>query len=125
MAPALTYRLGFQNANAYYSTARLNGLPKGGTITIRARAEGNMIRLEVEGTGIGMPEDIRARCTEPFFSTKGSNGWLSGRRAPHSVSLMPQCCLRLVLLPRLEAEDVTDEGNPRPPPCHDPKTEQP
>jgi hypothetical protein len=75
-----------------------------------------MIRLEVEDTGIGMPEDIRARCTEPFFSTKGSNGWLSGRRAPHSVSLMPQCCLRLVLLPRLEAEDVTDEGNPRPPP---------
>ena len=52
----------------------VDAMPKGGTITIRARAEGEMVRLEVEDTGIGMPEDIRTRCTEPFFSTKGSHG---------------------------------------------------
>ena len=52
----------------------VDAMPKGGTITIRARAEGDMVRLEVQDTGIGMPEEIRARCTEPFFSTKGSHG---------------------------------------------------
>jgi signal transduction histidine kinase len=52
----------------------VDATPKGGTITIRARAEGDMVRLEVQDTGIGMPEDIRVRCTEPFFSTKGSHG---------------------------------------------------
>ena len=52
----------------------VDAMPKGGTITIGARAEGDMVRLEVQDTGIGMPEDIRMRCTEPFFSTKGSHG---------------------------------------------------
>jgi len=52
----------------------VDAMPKGGTITMRACAEGDVVRLEVEDTGIGMPEDIRTRCTEPFFSTKGSHG---------------------------------------------------
>jgi PAS domain S-box-containing protein len=52
----------------------VDAMPKGGTITIRACAEGDMVRLEVEDTGIGMSEEARARCTEPFFSTKGAHG---------------------------------------------------
>ena len=52
----------------------VDAMPMGGTITIRAYAEGDMVRLEVEDTGTGMTEDVRARCTEPFFSTKGPHG---------------------------------------------------
>ena len=52
----------------------VDAMPTGGTITIRAAADGDMARLEVEDTGTGMTEDVRARCTEPFFSTKGPHG---------------------------------------------------
>jgi PAS domain S-box-containing protein len=52
----------------------VDAMPTGGTITIRAFAEGDLVRLEVEDTGIGMAEDVRARCAEPFFSTKGPHG---------------------------------------------------
>jgi PAS domain S-box-containing protein len=52
----------------------VDAMPRGGTITIRACTEGDLVRLEVEDTGTGMTEDIRARCTEPFFSTKGPHG---------------------------------------------------
>ena len=52
----------------------VDAMPRGGTITVRACAEGDVIRLEVQDTGIGMTEDVRTRCTEPFFSTKGSHG---------------------------------------------------
>ena len=52
----------------------VDAMPGGGTITVRACADGDMVRLEVQDTGIGITEEIRARCMEPFFSTKGSHG---------------------------------------------------
>src|SRR5207248_8985603 len=52
----------------------VDALPEGGTITVRARPDGDGVRVEVADTGIGMSEEVRRRCLEPFFSTKGQQG---------------------------------------------------
>jgi CheY-like chemotaxis protein/anti-sigma regulatory factor (Ser/Thr protein kinase) len=45
-----------------------------GTITVRARVAGAEVVLEVADDGQGMTEEVRARCLEPFFTTKGEQG---------------------------------------------------
>ncbi|HKX64750.1 MAG TPA: ATP-binding protein, partial [Rhizomicrobium sp.] len=59
----------------------VDAMPRGGTITIRtvaasdpSRPDANRVRLEVEDSGVGMDEDTRRRCLEPFFTTKGERG---------------------------------------------------
>jgi CheY-like chemotaxis protein len=60
----------------------VDAMPEGGILTVRpavgAIASGSVIpqsvHLEVIDTGIGMDEDTRARCMEPFFTTKGERG---------------------------------------------------
>jgi signal transduction histidine kinase/ActR/RegA family two-component response regulator len=63
----------------------VDALPKGGTITLRTRvtkgdvhnitgAYDTHVVVEVSDTGIGMNEETRKRCLEPFFSTKGKRG---------------------------------------------------
>ncbi len=52
----------------------VDAMPQGGTITIRSRMEKDALIVEVSDTGVGMTEEIRKRCFEPFFSTKGSEG---------------------------------------------------
>ncbi len=41
-----------------------------GTITVRARQDGNRVRVEVEDTGPGISADVRDRIFEPFVTTK-------------------------------------------------------
>ena len=38
--------------------------------TLRARSDGQMIRIEVEDNGPGIPKEICSRIFEPFFTTK-------------------------------------------------------
>jgi PAS domain S-box-containing protein len=56
----------------------VDAMPAGGSLTLRTRAinEGPASRvcLEVTDTGVGMDEDTRRRCLEPFFTTKGERG---------------------------------------------------
>jgi DNA-binding response OmpR family regulator/anti-sigma regulatory factor (Ser/Thr protein kinase) len=59
----------------------VDALPQGGTITVRTRnatLRGGdhepCVHLEVVDTGIGMDEETRRRCLEPFFTTKGDRG---------------------------------------------------
>ncbi|MDJ0278839.1 histidine kinase famiy protein [Sphingomonas sp. 2R-10] len=61
-----------------------DAMPDGGTLTIAserrrldggdprfgARLSGDFIALSITDTGVGMAEDVRARVTEPFFTTK-------------------------------------------------------
>jgi signal transduction histidine kinase len=51
----------------------VDAIPDEGEITIRTRTDGNNVFIEVTDTGIGMTEEVRARCFEPLFSTKGKD----------------------------------------------------
>ncbi|MBI5777733.1 MAG: response regulator, partial [Nitrospirae bacterium] len=52
----------------------VDAMPKGGTITLRTSRKDGQVVLEVVDTGTGMTEEVRQRCLEPFFSTKGDRG---------------------------------------------------
>jgi DNA-binding response OmpR family regulator len=68
----------------------VDAMPQGGIIEVRTSTAsaprpnvepgqsngepGQYVRLEVSDTGIGMDEETRRRCLEPFFTTKGERG---------------------------------------------------
>jgi signal transduction histidine kinase/ActR/RegA family two-component response regulator len=52
----------------------VDAMPQGGTITVRTRRVGNEIALEVQDQGTGMSDEVRAKCLEPYFTTKGMHG---------------------------------------------------
>ena len=52
----------------------VDALPEGGRIVVRAYQEEQNAVFEVEDNGIGMTEEVRARCMEPFVTTKGKHG---------------------------------------------------
>jgi CheY-like chemotaxis protein len=52
----------------------VDAMPQGGTITVRTRPADPRVVLEVSDTGLGMTEEVRRRCLEPFFTTKGDRG---------------------------------------------------
>lgn len=52
----------------------VDAMPQGGTIRVGARAEGESVVMTVRDNGVGMTEEVRRRCMDPFFSTKGERG---------------------------------------------------
>ncbi len=52
----------------------VDAMPEGGTIKLRTRLDGDHVVVEARDTGTGMSEEVRNRCLEPFFTTKGRAG---------------------------------------------------
>jgi signal transduction histidine kinase/ActR/RegA family two-component response regulator len=57
----------------------VDAMPGGGILTVRAyksvQADGtDRVLIDVSDSGVGMDEDTRRRCLEPFFTTKGERG---------------------------------------------------
>ncbi len=52
----------------------IDAIPKRGTIILRTEVQGRWLVITVSDDGLGMSEDVRVRCLEPFFSTKQNEG---------------------------------------------------
>jgi CheY-like chemotaxis protein len=56
----------------------VDAMPDGGALTVTTRLAPNdperRVLLEVTDTGIGMDDETKRRCLEPFFTTKGKRG---------------------------------------------------
>jgi signal transduction histidine kinase/CheY-like chemotaxis protein len=57
----------------------VDAMPKGGTVTLRTKLlpapqGAGYLEVSVADTGIGMNDEVRRRCMEPFFTTKGERG---------------------------------------------------
>jgi len=51
-----------------------DAIERKGRITIRTEVHGRWAVITVSDNGAGMTEEVRARCLEPFFTTKGEQG---------------------------------------------------
>jgi signal transduction histidine kinase len=56
-----------------------------GRVTLRTRHDGAAVVIEVSDTGPGIPDDVRERIFEPFFSTKDGGGTGLGLAIAHSL----------------------------------------
>lgn len=56
----------------------VDAMPNGGTITLSTgvdkRDGQDQVRIDLKDTGMGMNEETRRRCLEPFYTTKGERG---------------------------------------------------
>ena len=61
---------GIQHAVLNLVKNSFDAMPRGGTLTITTHHTDSQVDVEVEDTGMGIPEELRVRIFEPFFSTK-------------------------------------------------------
>ncbi|MBI2093899.1 MAG: hypothetical protein HYT88_04170, partial [Candidatus Omnitrophica bacterium] len=61
---------GLQHAIVNLIKNAFDAMPRGGTLTITTQSTLEHLHVDIEDTGSGIPEEIRSKIFEPFFSTK-------------------------------------------------------
>jgi len=64
----------------------IDAMPQGGTLTVRTIAGPSVVVAEIEDSGIGIPDDIRPRLFEPFFTNKPNGTGLGLSISAHIVT---------------------------------------
>jgi len=69
--PTVSGNIGqLQQAVVALATNAIDAMPDGGTLTLRARASGSRILIEVCDTGVGIAAENMTKIFDPFFTTK-------------------------------------------------------
>ena len=63
----------------------VDAMPRGGKLLVTCRRKGDRLQLHFADNGMGMPEDVRQKIFEPFFSTKGAHGTGLGLSVSYSI----------------------------------------
>jgi len=103
----------------------IDAMPEGGILTVRTNVSSvrPALNLEVSDTGVGMDEETKRHCLEPFFTTKGERGTGMGLAMVYGMVERHSA--------ELEIESATGEGTtvrlifPIPEAVVDPTTTQP
>lgn len=77
----------------------VDSMTAGGTLTLRSNVAGGRVRIQVEDTGVGMDEETRRRCLEPFFTTKGERGTGLGLAMVYGVAQRQNALLEVESAP--------------------------
>ncbi|HNP71831.1 MAG TPA: PAS domain S-box protein [Kouleothrix sp.] len=64
----------------------IEAMPDGGTLTVRTVAGQNVALIEIQDTGVGIPDDIRVHLFEPFYTNKPNGTGLGLSISAHIVT---------------------------------------
>ena len=64
----------------------VEAMPDGGTLTVRTETRPTLAIVEIRDTGVGIPDEIRPRLFEPFFTNKPSGTGLGLSISAHIVT---------------------------------------
>jgi CheY-like chemotaxis protein len=63
----------------------VDAMPEGGRLLIGCERDASKLRLRFADTGGGMPEDVRQKIFDPFYTTKGAHGTGLGLSVSYSI----------------------------------------